>query len=1042
MGLHVDQPWALLLLLPVALFVWLMVRGTMRLTGLRRVSAITVRVLILVLLIAIAAGVTPYQRTEQRNVIFVADRSASLGSDEVISKWVQEAIDSKSERDRAAVVSFGLHAAVERALTEEQAGAFALRTEVNRSFSQISGGLQLAGGMLPDGGRLVLLSDGEENAGDLLKQGRRLRDQGIAVDVVYLPKRTAADAALESLRVPSSLKLGEKFVFEIAVTSTFAGEAELRLYEDNAEKANVIVQLEAGENRFALQSIANEPGFHRYRAEIYAAGDRQARNNAAYAFSRVDGPPRVLVVEGAANSSGNIASALQASFIPYDVVLPEQLPVELADYARYDSLILNNVPATRIAEAPMRNVEAAVADYGIGLVAIGGKDSYGLGGYYKTPIEKALPVYMDLKGKRQLPSLGLILVIDKSGSMDGGKLELAKEAALRTVELLREQDTVGVIAFDGSPWWVVEPVQLSDRDQVMNAIRGIQPSGGTEIYSAVEAGLNRMLDVQAQRRHIILLTDGQSGNRSGYGGLTATMRENDITMSTVAVGDGADTALLESLARDAQGRYYFTNDQSTIPAIFSRETTMMSRTYIVENRFTPAVGQAGDWAGWLSLGLPAVDAYVATTPKETAEQVLVTPLGDPLLARWQYGSGRTVAWTSDLTGQWAKDWAAWDGMPDAFAQWVKWTFPQFTGEPYEVAAEWQGGEAKLRIRESSGDGGSADDLRAVVTDERGRRSELTPIPVAPGEYEAQVGVEGPGAYLTQIGGSLSGFVIPYSPEYRVSDAGGREKLEQLAAITGGRMLMLEQPEAAFEGPRTVTKQFRDVTRPLLILALLLWLMDIAIRRLSIPWARLGAYVGRLLSSRSVKRAGGSASSAAEAALGRLQARRKQDEDWNAGTGRIGKGEQAPVQGGRGGDEAQVSRRGGRSDNEVPAPLSGGRGGNEAQVSRRGGRGGNEVTASARDDRGIGTKRAGAAGDKKPAKASERVLSGAAGANADADWEAGKRSPQNQSDIPSNAPAAKFGKTNSQAKDTSGVNDGKPADSIGKLLEAKRRKNRF
>ncbi len=991
MGLHVDQPWALLLLIPIALFTWLMIRGTMRLTGLRRASAITVRVLIMLLLIAVVAGVTPYQRTEQRNVIFVADRSASLDNDEALAQWVNAAIEGKAERDRAAVVSFGLHAAVDRALTEEQAGGFALRTEVNRSFSHISGGLQLAAGLLPDGGRLVLLSDGEENTGDLLKQGRRLRDLGIAVDVVYLPKHTAADAALESLRVPSALKLGEKFAFEIAVMSTFAGEAELRLYEDNAEKAKVVVQLEAGENRFALQSVANEPGFHRYRAEIYAAEDRQAQNNTAYAFSRVDGPPRVLVVEGAANSSGNIASALQASFIPYDVILPEQLPVELADYARYDSLILNNVPATRIAEAPMRNLETAVADYGIGLVAIGGKDSYGLGGYYKTPVEKALPVYMDLKGKRQLPSLGLILVIDKSGSMDGGKLELAKEAALRTVELLRDQDTVGVIAFDSSPWWVVEPVQLNERDRVMSAIQGIQPSGGTEIYTAVETGLNRMLDVKAQRKHIILLTDGQSGSRSGYGGLTSAMRENDITMSTVAVGDGADTALLESLARDAQGRYYFTNDQSTIPAIFSRETTMMSRTYIVENRFTPAVGQAGDWAELLSRGLPAVDAYVATTPKETAERVLVSPLGDPLLARWQYGSGRTVAWTSDLTGQWAKDWAAWEDFPDVFAQWVKWTFPQFAGEPYEVAAEWQGGEAKLRIRESSGDGELADDLHAVVTDEHGGRSELAPIPVAPGEYEAHVKVEGPGVYLTQIGGSLSGFVIPYSPEYRVSDAGGKEKLEQLAAVTGGRMLVLERPEAAFEGPRTVTKQYRDMTRPMLILALLLWLADIAIRRLSIPWARWGTYVARLLPWRSAKGTGVvGAASTAEAALGRLQVRRKKADDFYAGD--------------RGGNGMQV-------------PLSG--------------------------DRLAATRGSGVAGFAESADTSATsALTDSAEANVPSERAELKRSPRTDSVIPSNAPSAEISKMNLQSKDSPDSTGELSASSIGKLLEAKRRKGRL
>jgi len=880
-GLQFDNGWALLLLLPCAFVMWRAIKGTIRLTGWRKMAAITIRSLILVLLVAVVAGATRYQTAEQRNIVFVADRSESLNEEAAINEWVRAAINGKTDEDRAALISFGLNAAVERTLSQDDASTVALRTTVNRAFSNIAGALQLAAGLLPDGGRIVLLSDGEENAGDMLRQGRRLKEMGIPVDVVPIPKRLISDAAVTSLRVPASMKQGEKFAFEIAVASTMAGTAELRLFEDDVEKASVAIPLEAGENRFALHSIAELPGIHRYRAELYLPGDQQARNNTAYAFSRIEGAPRVLIVEGATGSSGNIASALEASLIPYDIVIPEQLPVELADYARYDSIILNNVPATRIAEAPMRNLSTVVSDYGIGLVMVGGKDSYGLGGYYKTPVEKALPVYMDLQGKRQLPSLGLILIIDKSGSMDGGKLELAKEAALRTVELLRDEDTVGVVAFDNSPWWVVEPVKLDKREEVMQAIRGIQPSGGTEIYTAVQTGLDRLLRVEAQRKHLILLTDGQSATYSDYSNLTSTMVDNDITMSTVAVGSGADTILLERLAQEANGRYYFTNDQSTIPAIFSRETTIMSRTYIVENRFVPSVGMAGNWRPLFADGIPAVNAYVATTAKETAETVLLTPMGDPLLARWQFGSGRTVAWTSDLTGQWAQDWIGWSKFPDLFAQWVKWTFPQFSGEPYEISAGWDGGgQAELQIRETSGQGTGAAGLQVVVTGEKGDRFEVSPIPVEPGTYQASMPITAPGVYLTQIGGSVSGFVIPYSPEYQLPDGSGQDKLARLAELTGGRMLDPEQPEAVFAVAPTKTKQYEDLTRPLLILILLLWLVDIAIRRISVPWGKGFAWLRRIVRKQQPVADGAPVLTYLE----RLQQRKKQTGAFYAGEG--------------------------------------------------------------------------------------------------------------------------------------------------------------
>ncbi|MGO4374133.1 VWA domain-containing protein, partial [Paenibacillus sp. MCAF20] len=302
-----------------------------------------------------------------------------------------------------------------------------------------------------------------------------------------------------------------------------------------------------------------------------------------------------MIVEGQPQSSANVEAALSASFIGHTTIMPEQLSVELAEYASYDSIILNNVPATRIAEKPMEWLGKAVSDYGVGLVMLGGEDSFGLGGYFKTPVERALPVYMDLQGKRQIPSLGLVLVIDRSGSMSDGKLELAKEAAIRTVELMRDVDTVGVIAFDSAPWWVVEPEKLSNRDSIIERIQGIQSEGGTEIYNALQAGYEGLLEVDAQRKHMILLTDGQSATNPGYEALTDAIVEDQMTLSTVAVGDGADQALLERLAKAAKGRFYFTKDQSTLPAIFSRETVMMSRTYIVEQSFTPAVARAADW---------------------------------------------------------------------------------------------------------------------------------------------------------------------------------------------------------------------------------------------------------------------------------------------------------------------------------------------------------------------------------------------------------------------------------------------------------------
>lgn len=889
MGIQANTPWVLLLLLPWLLYIWWLARMTIRLRGTRKIISIATRALITLLLIAIAAQVQPYLAIEQRNVVFVADRSASMRADERIGEWITAAWDAKKEEDRGGIVSSGLNAAVERNITDnplESEQGYTFRANVNNQFTDLSQGLQLAAAMLQKdgGGRIVLLSDGAENAGDVRRQARLLGDAGIAVDVVQIETALFTDAAIEELTVPAALKQGEIFTFEIAISSTVAGPAQLRLFADNTELSVTGVQLETGENRFALQSVALDPGFHRFRAEIYASGDEQQANNMAHAFSRVSGPPAVLIVEGAQSSSANIEAALQASVIRYEIIMPEQLSVELAEYAAYDSIILNNVPATRIAEKPMEWLAKAVGDYGVGLMMLGGDDSFGLGGYFKTPVERALPVYMDLQGKKQIPSLGLILVIDRSGSMSDGKLELAKEAAMRTIELLRDVDTVGVVAFDSAPWWVVEPTKLTDRESVLNKIQGIQPMGGTEIYSALNAGYEGLVELEAQRKHMILLTDGQSYTNANYGNITDAMNERNMTLSTVAVGDGADQQLLKRLAENAKGRFYFTKDQSTLPAIFSRETVMMSRTYIVEQTFTPSIGQAGDWSSLWRDGIPSINAYIATTPKETAEVALWTPDGDPLLARWPYGSGRTVAWTSDLNGKWSSNWVQWPALPKVFVEWMKWTFPQFKSAPYSISTQMDGSEAKLRVRSEAGGESVSSKLAAGIQDQAGNNELKRLMPVAPGEYEASLSVSEPGVYLAQIGqwaedasiqdGITAGFVIPYSPEYRIENEDGLALLDQVAATTGGRVLDLSDPKQSFQFNPIRTRQAYDWSRELFITALMLWLFDIAIRRLSVSGARMASFLVKPLLARGKlalqqeKSAGGSG--AASSSLSRLK----------------------------------------------------------------------------------------------------------------------------------------------------------------------------
>ncbi|MCM3039028.1 VWA domain-containing protein [Paenibacillus motobuensis] len=888
MGVQFEHPLFLLLLIAVAAFAVYAFRSDFRLSGARRKWAIGLRIMIAILLVLVMSGFHTFRMVYDKEMVFVVDRSASMPEDAQALGWMNEAVQGKNPRDKLGIVGSGLDAAVEKSLDSVWSANTGSKVAINPQYTNLEKGLQLASSLFSGhgGGRIVLISDGEENVGDVSSAALLLRERGITLDVLSSERKPIQDVAIESLKMPDKLYQAESFSFEVKVQSTFAGEGELRLYEDNEEIGRTKLTLERGENRVALQGLARNTGMHRYRAEVFASGDEQAANNVSYAFTRVTGSPKVLIVEGEANTSTNLENSLKSSLINYEVTAPGMLPIELAKYAGYDSIIFNNVSGEQVGGTQMELIEQAVRSYGIGFMMVGGEDSFGMGGYFKTPIEKLLPVSMELEGKREVPSLGLILVIDRSGSMEGDKLKLAKESAMRTVELLRAKDTVGVLAFDDQPWWVVEPQVLSDKDYVLSQINSIPSAGGTDIYPAVADATKKMLDVEAQRKHIILLTDGQSAGSSGYNDLLNTMLEEKITMSTVAVGEDADVQLLQSLADGAKGRYYYVQDATTLPAIFSREAAMISRTYVVNKPFVPALVQPGDWQSLFADGLPQIYGYVAATPKTTAQTVLSSPEPDPLLARWQYGSGRTVAWTSDMTGKWSRDWVGWSRFAEIFAEMVKWTLPQFTASDYAVQTTVEGNEVRFEVH--ADDEALPGKLDAVISSETVPEQRVPLLQTSPGIYTGSLEVSDPGSFLVQLQGeedgdglrpnygSGSGFVVPYSPEYSLASGNPPDKLAALAELSGGRVLSWDKPGEVLKYRAAGYAEPHDWERPLLIAALLLWLADIAVRRMSLPWGRIAERLrpwGRRAGTRAAAAQSGPPAAVPDAGLARLAARK-------------------------------------------------------------------------------------------------------------------------------------------------------------------------
>ncbi|MCB0089318.1 MAG: VWA domain-containing protein, partial [Caldilineaceae bacterium] len=602
-------------------------------------------------------------------------------------------------------------------------------------------------------------------------------------------------------------------------------------------------------------------GFHRFRAQITPDADTLLQNNEAGAFTVVHGPPSVLLVQGQARNGGQLAEALRAGQMQVTAIAPDQLPTNLDGLASYDGVILANVAADQLPATGMDALQVYVRDLGRGLLMTGGENSFGAGGYLRTPLEAALPVEMDVRSKEKMPNLALALVVDKSGSMGAchcddpnnavqqqarrvsgqPKVDIAKEAILRSAQALGAQDELGVVSFDAGAHWTVEMSQLVDMVQLERELGGIRADGQTNMEAGVQAAFTSLQSVQAQRKHVILLTDGW-GREGQLAALARQMYDQGITLSVVAAGGGS-APYLAALAQVGGGRFYSAVDMMQVPDFFLKETVTAVGRYIVEEPFYPLQAASSPVTRGLSTSLlPLLWGYNGATAKSTARIVLATPQGDPLLTTWQYGLGRAAAWTSDVEGRWAKEWVTWDGFATFAGQLVGWTLPapQLEGIAARATVAEDGAVIHVSALDDAGRPRNDLSISAGLIGPDLAAQDVVLKQVGAGEYEARTPLTQSGAYLVNvrindaqngdapIGQQTVGVVVPYSPEYGKQGI-NHTLLTQLAAATNGAELA--DPLAAFAHNLPTAAQHRDIWQPLLLVVALLFPLDVALRRL-------------------------------------------------------------------------------------------------------------------------------------------------------------------------------------------------------------------
>ncbi|MBA3819020.1 MAG: VWA domain-containing protein [Deltaproteobacteria bacterium] len=709
--------------------------------------------------------------------------------------------------------------------------------------------MQLAYGLYPDGylPRMVIVSDGNQTAGDVAVEAYRSKELGVKVSWRTFDQDAASEIRVVGLTVPDELKVGQPYEVTAEVWSTEPQRVKLSLQQDafpNPLEPSKFVDLREGKNLVKFKSDAKRAGATTYTVRLATFDkDTEKANNQAVTTAPVKGKPNILYVEGGVlrepGSANYLKRALEHENMDVEVRGPRGLPSSAKELERFDLVMVSDVPAHLVGAAQMQALDTYVASMGGGLIMAGGEDSFGSGGYQGTRMEQILPVRFDSEKIKEQPDIALALVIDKSGSMQGPRIEAAKESARVTAEVLSPNDFIMVVAFDSEATVYVRPQRAANRTGISADIGRLTSGGGTNIYPGLKEAFEGLQSINAKVKHVIVLSDGEAP-REGITELVQDMRAARITVSCVGV-QGSDRDLLAMIADLGEGRLYMVEDIGALPKIFMKETQEAQKSQLVEDLVQVRIAkQVEAIEGTNVEAAPPLHGYVTTKPKPTAETILISDLGEPILARWRYGAGTTVAWTSDVKNRWSVDWIRWGGYPKFWAQVVRSSMRRKVYDSYELSAKVSDGRALVTVDAiDTGDKfvNELDTTLEVIDPATTKVTQTIPMgQTAAGRYTADFRIQKYGSYLLKavhkrdgktVAESMGSVALSYPLEY-LRTTPDLEPLKHAAQVSQG--FDQAEPAKIWDPANESVSYTEDLWPYVLVLVAGLFLLDLYAKR--------------------------------------------------------------------------------------------------------------------------------------------------------------------------------------------------------------------
>ena len=655
-------------------------------------KVLIIRLLIVILLIIGVANPSISKTSNNTSVIFLVDTSDSNQYNfNTIKTTIDKALRTqKNGTEKSAIISIAKTAKLETTMDGRIWNIDFNKTNLDGSATNLAAGIQLAQTLFPENTKkqIVLFSDGNETIGNVNSIAQDLLAQNISLDIWETSDYNYPEILLEKVLAPKRIKEGELVNLTTIIQSNIEAESTLSVNIDGETITSKTFLAKPGVNSIPINFITKKSGQQIITINIQSLRDTFVQNNTLNTTIIFEGPPLIAVVSTKENSS-NLSNSLKSKGFNINYINPSSFPSSVGDGLQYDSFILSDISVENLTLRQQQTIETLVKNHGRGLTIIGGNKSLSAGGYANSLFETMLPVSSKLpKSSSEKPIL-LVILIDKSQSMQKQsredtsnqwgigetKLTMAKIATKGAIESLFEDDQVGVIAFDQNVEWII-PIQVINKninENILNEISKITASGGTNFAIAIAEAATAIPANISIPKNFVLLTDGFS-LPGDFENLIKKLKEKEIVISNIAIGAGADVKLLQYLSDSTQGRFYFTETLRSIPKIMVTETQVIAERTFHTTETTPIIKRDNPFIN-ANGNIPKIDGYVRTVPKKYSTTIIENNNKEPLLTYWQYGLGKIIVWTSDSEGIWTNNFLKWENEADFWANIINWTIP-------------------------------------------------------------------------------------------------------------------------------------------------------------------------------------------------------------------------------------------------------------------------------------------------------------------------------------------------------------------------------